>query len=160
MLINGLLSFYRRRMRRSIRSRLHPDSDRYIRPNLRQIERFEPRRLLTVPAAPLFPVDAGGSGQIVGDISFGGETQLYGYQALTDVTIVVTQSDDASGLDSFLQVLDADCNVIAFDDDGGGGLDSQLELSLSAGDFVFLEAGAFGDSTGTYTLTVSTDGFD
>ncbi|MEM7230644.1 MAG: hypothetical protein AAF517_00630 [Planctomycetota bacterium] len=56
-------------------------------------------------------------------------------------------------IDSFLYLLDAQCNLIAFSDDCKG-LDSCLELELEAGDY-FLQASAFSaKELGTYSLSI------
>ena len=52
------------------------------------------------------------------------------------------------------------CNFVTSNDDGGLGVDSRLELFVSAGDVFFLEAGSFGSSIGAFTLTATRDDVD
>lgn len=55
--------------------------------------------------------------------------------------------------DPYLRVFDGDGNLVAANDDGPSGLDSQVLAVLDAGTY-YLDAGSFGDSyTGEYTLT-------
>ena len=61
--------------------------------------------------------------------------------------------------DSFLTVRDQFGTLIALDDDSGPGLDSQIQVAVSSGDILFLEAaGAFG-SSGAYALSIVSDDF-
>ena len=54
--------------------------------------------------------------------------------------------------DTYLRLYDANSNLIAFNDDGGPGLFSELTISLTAGSY-FVEAASFFDSlSGEYTL--------
>jgi len=58
------------------------------------------------------------------------------------------------GLDPTLSVYDGYGNQLGFNDDGGGGLDSQLVLTLAPGNYI-VEVAGYGSSTGPYTLTVN-----
>lgn len=75
------------------------------------------------------------------------------------VTITMSSTD---GLDSYLGLLDADGNVLAEDDDSGGGaagLDAQIAIRLpETGDYIVVAARAgfdAGNTTGSYSLTVA-----
>ncbi len=57
-------------------------------------------------------------------------------------------------LDSFVSVFDSSHHLVASDDDGGGSLNSLAEFTAVAGQTYYVEAGAYGDSTGAYRLTV------
>ena len=57
------------------------------------------------------------------------------------------------GLDPTVAVYNAVGGRLAFNDDGGGGLDSQLVLTLAPGNY-FIEVSGYSSSTGPYTLTV------
>ena len=46
---------------------------------------------------------------------------------------------------------------VAFNDDGGPGLNSRIEFTASSGGMYFLDAGGFGTNTGTYTLATRVD---
>ena len=61
---------------------------------------------------------------------------------------------ESSAFDAYLKLTDSSGAVVAEDDDGGTGLDSRIEIPLSAGTYV-IEAGALlPRSTGSYALTV------
>lgn len=61
---------------------------------------------------------------------------------------------DGHGLDPTAAVYDSYGRRVAYNDDGGSGLDSQLSLSLAAGHYV-IEIAGYSSSTGSYTLTVN-----
>lgn len=128
---------------------------RYPGTAFREVEQFEPRRLLTVPAAPLISLDAFGFGSVTGDISSPGETDVFRYEAPEDAVIRIDQFANGSFLDSFLEVQDENCDFLTANDDGPFGLDSQVILEVAAGDVLHLVAGAFGSSTGAYALTIT-----
>lgn len=73
-----------------------------------------------------------------------------------DGTIEMTMR--SSEVDSFLWLLETNGDVIAFDDDSGGGengLDAQLVHALDRGCYL-AEATTFPEESGAYTLTVGT----
>jgi hypothetical protein len=79
--------------------------------------------------------------------------------ANTQVTITMTSTD---GLDAYLGIMDAEGNIIAEDDDSGGGAsgyDAQISIRLpESGTYVIIATRAGideGTSAGSYTLTVS-----
>ncbi len=57
--------------------------------------------------------------------------------------------------DPLVRVLDSSGNLIASNDDGGSGLESQLTFTATSTGSVFVEAGAFSINTGTYQLDVT-----
>ncbi|MEO1997073.1 MAG: DVUA0089 family protein, partial [Planctomycetaceae bacterium] len=60
-----------------------------------------------------------------------------------------------SGLDSLLHIFDAASRQrLAMNDDGGGGLNSRIDLRLESGQTVFMRSHAFGDSTGDYVFSI------
>ena len=60
-----------------------------------------------------------------------------------------------SDLDSMLHIFDVDSRRrLARNDDGGGGLNSRIDLRLESGQTVLVRSHAFGDSTGEYVLGV------
>ena len=46
---------------------------------------------------------------------------------------------------------------LAFNDDGGPGLDSRIEFTATAGGTYYLDVGGFSANTGTYTLSTRVD---
>jgi len=160
MLLTGLISSRRRQRTRGVQRDAHVATASRTGRSFREIERLETRRLLTVPTSPLFPLDGTGFGQVSGDITDGSQPELFRFEPQIGGRYVFEQNPDASSLDSFLRVLDENCDVVTSNDDGGPGLDSRLELFVSGGDVFFLEAGSFGSSTGAFTLTVTRDDVD
>jgi hypothetical protein len=59
----------------------------------------------------------------------------------------------SSSLDPFLFLYDGENNLIAQNDDGGPGNNSQIQRTLSNGTYL-IQAAGFGTSTGSYDLTV------
>ena len=56
--------------------------------------------------------------------------------------------------DPLLTLLDSDGNPIGGDDDGGSGLNARLLLTPEEAGRYYIAAGAYGDATGTYRVTV------
>lgn len=57
--------------------------------------------------------------------------------------------------DSYLTLIDATGHEVAWDDDGGEGFNARLQYTPQSDGRFFIAASAFGDSTGTYTLSLS-----
>ncbi len=118
----------------------------------------------------------------IGDGPFGGTTGDYDFYAVRNVQAggVITVDVDAqsfgSSLDSVVAIYDAAGNLVAFNDDANGSLDSQLtHIAASAGDYfvaVFGYGGAFMTnpfdsasgigvgSTGSYNLKIGLNSTD
>ena len=79
------------------------------------------------------------------------------FEAPADGTYVF--NTDGSAFDTVLSAFD-DCGgkELGCDDDGGDGLQSQLVLSLTAGDVVILTIDAFGEASGDFVFTVFEEG--
>jgi hypothetical protein len=58
------------------------------------------------------------------------------------------------GLDPTAALYDAFGNRLAYNDDGGGNLNSQITYTLSPGSYI-IEVGGYGSSTGQFQLTVN-----
>lgn len=58
------------------------------------------------------------------------------------------------GLDPTAALYDAFGNRLAYNDDGGGNLNSQITYTLSPGSYI-IEVAGFGSSTGSFQLTVN-----
>ena len=152
--------FSRRFRKRSIgRQQSHPAApalaNRQPGESFREVEQFEPRRLLTMPAAPLIALDASGFGIVFGEISSPGETDIFRYEAPENALIQIDQFANGSSVNTFLEVQDENCVFITDDDDGGFGTDSLVTLEVAAGDVLHFVAGAFGTSTGAYALSIT-----
>lgn len=71
------------------------------------------------------------------------------------VTITLSSSE----FDSVLWLFDSNWNLVAFDDDSGGGLDARLVYTAPASGLYFVLANSFGpEETGAYRLQIETTG--
>jgi hypothetical protein len=61
---------------------------------------------------------------------------------------------ESSAFDAFLRLSNSSGAVVAEDDDGGTGLNSRIEIPLSAGSYVIAAGALLSRSTGSYSLTV------
>ena len=119
----------------------------------------------TAPAAGLagaqsIPLSASGSAAISGAIGLPGDAFFYRFTApITGPMAIAQQAAGGTALDSVLAVYDASGARLATDDDGCGGLDSLVRLSVTAGQTYYVRASGYGNSTGQYTLTLATDVF-
>jgi hypothetical protein len=112
---------------------------------------IRPRGAVRVDATAGPPVSAGGQvGN--GTISYPGQRIRYplGISYARTVQIYV----NGYGLDPTVSVYDPYGNRIGFNDDGGGGLDSALVLTLAPGNYV-VEVAGYSSSTGPFTLTIN-----
>lgn len=92
---------------------------------------------------------------VAGSLDFVGDADWYRVRLTAGETyrLGLASSGEASLSDPFLKVLGPDGNELAFDDDGGDGLNSYLEFTAAATGTYFVEAGAFaGEDEGGYTL--------
>ena len=64
-------------------------------------------------------------------------------------------ADTGGTLDTFVELLSSDGEIILVDDDGGDGLNSQLTFDAKSGETYFVRASSFGGTTGRYELSVS-----
>jgi hypothetical protein len=105
---------------------------------------------IVAPRAGGTPVGIGGvaNGHIVGP----------GHRVRYPLTIPyphnVTIFVDGHGLDPTVSLYNAAGGRLAFNDDGGGGLDAQLVVPLAPGNYI-IEVAGYGSSMGPYTLTVN-----
>lgn len=67
---------------------------------------------------------------------------------------VAVTSELRDGTDTILELLDASGQVLAEDDDGGGGLASRLAIDGLRKGSLFLHAGVLGDTSGAFELTL------
>jgi len=86
---------------------------------------------------------------------------LTGVETGQVVTVDLTSSTIGDRIDPYLQVLNADTGaVIAFNDDGGVGLNSRLSFTVAANTDYVIRATSFGSGDiGPYTLSTSTSSF-
>lgn len=116
----------------------------------------------TAPPAPPFPASlreaadapALALGEAVPLRLRRGQSAVY---RLPDGDIAVVTRALRRGTDTVLALLDPDGNVLAEDDDGGGGLASRLEVAGAEPRPLFVRAGLLGDAGGEFELLVEAD---
>ena len=107
-------------------------------------------------ATALSPFSEGAAKQS-GKIDQAGDADMFKIVAPVTGTMTLSESAAAgSQLDSYLYIYDANQNPLARNDDSGGTLNSSLTLEVVAGTTYYIKAGAYGTSTGAYTLQCST----
>lgn len=94
--------------------------------------------------------------EIRGEINASGDVDVFQVEVRNTGLLTIRQrATRDSSVDSFLRVLDSDGEVLTFNDDDRFSLNSVATVSVTAGQTIFVEAGAFSTSTGRYVLTVS-----
>jgi hypothetical protein len=118
------------------------------------------------PAAEVFStadainLSSTGYAALSGAIGLPGAAVLYRFVApLSGLLAISQQAADGTALDSVLSVYDAQARLLESDDDGGGGRDSLIKLTVTAGQTYFVQAAGYGASTGQFALTLATDHF-
>jgi hypothetical protein len=103
--------------------------------------------------APDLPVGESTSG----NISYGAEHDYYPI-SLTAGESYIFDVDGSSLSDSTLALHDGAGTQVAFNDDGGPGLDSRVEYTAPTSDTYYLDVGSYNHSyTGDYTLSTRVD---
>jgi serralysin len=97
-----------------------------------------------------------------GDLGFAGDRDWVAVtlEAGETYTISVSGSPSGSGTltDAYLRFYDSDGNLIALNDDGGTGTDSELTYTATTSGTYYISAGGFSDfRAGTYEVTVEVD---
>lgn len=105
------------------------------------------------PSSPVTPSapDGGLSGS-GGKVFVSGTTDYEFTPDRSGVWEFVTSNNDG---DPYLWIYDSRDNLIAQDDDNAGGGNALITIRLEAGNTYVVTAGFYGESTGSYTLTVS-----
>ena len=87
------------------------------------------------------------------------DTDWFALDVVSGVTYTVDMegfaTDGGSLIDPFVAVLDNQLNELAFNDDGGEGRNARATFTPAVTGRVFVEASAYADYFGTYTLTVT-----
>lgn len=76
------------------------------------------------------------------------------YTLTLDAESTLTISLTSAAFDAYVSVEDAEGAELAFDDDGGGNLNSLLEITLAPGEYSIVVSSFFGTPSGPYTLTI------
>jgi len=95
-------------------------------------------------------------GTAVGGTLLGEETHEFTFQGEAGKVLdVLLLAGEESGLDPYLELKDQTGEVIASNDDSGGGLNSRIRHVMQGEGPYTIVAKAYGDSTGEYTLRVA-----
>ncbi len=98
---------------------------------------------------------------VTGTIGDAAVFQQYTFSGRAGDAVIITMETLSGNLDPLLLLGDADLNLIAEDDDGGGGFNARLEIVLPADGVYVIQATrygqdtALGQSSGDYRLTLS-----
>ena len=93
-----------------------------------------------------------------GDIQDGSDQDWFGVNLTAGQSYIF----DAHGIglsDPTLGLHNSAGTQVAFDDDGGPGLDSRIQFTPTSGGMYFLDAGGFGASTGAYEVSARADDY-
>jgi hypothetical protein len=96
---------------------------------------------------------------VTGTISSASDTDWYRIELTAGRAIIVEVKGSATGSgtlsDPTVGIRNAGGALVAFDDDGGTGLNSLLRFTPTASGFHYIEVDGFSTTTGTYTLSVA-----
>jgi|GEM_PF-1380478 len=96
-----------------------------------------------------------------GEIEIAGDQDVFKFVALTsgNYTFAVGGTNSNEDIDTFLQILDENGNVIASNDDapGSNSTDSFLRFDLLADETYYVRVSSYGDSHGAYQLDITYD---
>lgn len=109
------------------------------------------------PASRATTYNMGVGDQFDGNLSRIGDVDWVKVQLQPGTYVVDLKSRGASGVaDPYLRVLNANGVAVAYDDDGGGGYNSRVTLTVTKPGTYFLEAGSYADTyAGTYSLALT-----
>ncbi len=114
-----------------------------------------------VPAGDILASTSTGSSLVVGGsksgvIDFSGDQDWHAVSLTAGQTYRLNlQGAGATPLDSVLRLYDTAGRLIAYNDDAGDSIDSELTFTASYTGVHYVSAGAFEDETGSYSLQVS-----
>jgi hypothetical protein len=112
------------------------------------------------PSLPSNP--AAGQMQVSGELDDTHYTHFWDFDVVAGDTVTIDMGASEGDLDSFLVLIDANDNVLAYDDDSGGGRDAQLaHLQFPQGGTYTVAATRYaqaqGYTEGTYILSIAYD---
>lgn len=109
----------------------------------------------TVGTAQALVTDASGLVIVHGEIGAAGDVDVFRFLPTSGGGFTIRQQADGSFLDSLLVLYDASGNELDRNDDDGGSLNSRLGVTLTAGQTYYIQAGAYSESQGAYTLSLT-----
>lgn len=89
-----------------------------------------------------------------GKIERSGDVDMFRFVATQTGKMVIRQAASNSRLDSYLYIYSANGQLMARNDDTGASLNSQVEISVVAGNTYYIKAAAYGRSVGSYVVTL------
>lgn len=117
----------------------------------------DPETALTVPADPTTPVSIGIGESYDGVLETRGDADWIAIELEAGQTVQINLSGSGANpvADPYLVLYDSNGVQIDFDDDSGGGTNSELIFTATTSGTYYIEAGSFRDrGTGDYTVTV------
>lgn len=98
---------------------------------------------------------------LTGTIASGDPQDIYYFNGTGDQRIVVTMNRTSGTLDPFLSVWDQDGNLLAFNNDGGGGVNARVNLLIlpRTGRYRIMAGTTQGTLTGGYQINVTQGSF-
>jgi hypothetical protein len=102
---------------------------------------------------------ANGSGSTTGRLDYLGDIDMFSLAASTTGSMTVNlQATGSSYLDTTLTIYDSSRQQIAYDDDGGAGLNSRATFDVTAGETYYLKARSYYHmSQGSYLIGIATE---
>ena len=98
-------------------------------------------------------------GAQTGEINYSGDTDLYRTQLIQGLTYIFSErgapTGDGTLPDTLLRLVDNSDAALAGNDDNGGTLNSRFAYTAGYSGFHYLQAGAYFNGTGTYSVNVS-----
>ena len=97
-----------------------------------------------------------------GNLEVAGDTDVFSLDVEAGLTYTIDQKGFWSSVgnlrDPLLMLKDSTGSILSQNDDGGFRLESQIVFTPANSETVYVEAGAFGDRTGTYEISVGASG--
>jgi len=105
--------------------------------------------------ASTITIDANGGAGQAGEIGWYQDQDMFVFTAIGAGTMQIDMATPDSALDSYLYIYDENMAQIVWDDDSGDGTDAQVVFEVKAGCRYYIQADAWRNSTGTYSLELT-----
>lgn len=111
----------------------------------------------TFAQATKIKLSTSGAGTQAGKIDPAGDVDMFSFVApVTGKMTIQELAATGSKVDPYLYVYSANQQPLAQDDDGAGGVNSQVRINVTAGTTYYVKAAAYPGTSGAYTLKFST----